>query len=72
MTTSTPHAIQCLPSITAGFSFTSILISNFVAAVIAGAIAWYVKGRGMSGVKIDLDNVKTDVENLKTKITPVA
>lgn len=67
MTTSS-HAVQCLPSVIAGWSFTTVMVTSAISSAIAAALAWYIKGRGMTGVKIDLNNVKTDVENLKAKI----
>lgn len=44
------------------------LISPIVTFAIGAGLGWYVRGRGMDGVKIDLDNVKKELENLKTKI----
>lgn len=52
-----------------GASLTQFIIGG-VAVVIAFVLGWYIKGRGMTGVKIDLNNVKTDVENIKSKIFP--
>lgn len=58
------------PVIFQGYTLLTLLISNAVSAAVAGGAAWYVRGRGMAGVQIDLNNVKTDIENLKAKLSP--
>lgn len=67
-----PHAVaRCAevhPIIAPGLSYTAGLIMSGVALVIGVVSGWYVKGRGMAGVKIDLDNVKNDITNLKAKL----
>lgn len=45
------------------------IISPVVTLLIGGGLGWYIRGRGMAGVQIDLNNVKNEVEALKTKIT---
>lgn len=52
-------------------SLTSI-IASIVSLAIGFGLGWYVKGRGMAGVQIDINNIKTDVLNLKNKIDPSA
>ena len=47
----------------------TLAISNLTTAVIAGGLAWYIRGRGMTGVKIDIDNMKKEVQALKDKIS---
>ena len=61
----------CLPSIKMGVPMLTSLISSIVTGAVGFGLGWYVKGRGMTGVQIDLNNVKTDVENLKNKLFPV-
>lgn len=53
-----------------GFQLKTVAISVAVSLLVGGLLGWYFKGRGMTGVKIDLNNVKTDVENIKSKIFP--
>lgn len=56
------------PYVAPGLAYTTALIWSGVSFVTGSIISWYIKGRGMSGVKIDLDNVKMDLANLKGKI----
>lgn len=67
-----PHiAAKCAevhPIIAPGLTYTAGLIWSGIALVIGAVSGWYVKGRGMSGVKIDLDNVKQDLSDLKAKV----
>lgn len=55
-----------------GVTYMEAAIAAGVSLLVGFGIGWYIKGRGMAGVKIDLNNVKTDVENLKNKVFPVA
>jgi hypothetical protein len=55
-----------------GVSTLTELIVGSIAVVIAFTLGWYIRGRGMTGVQIDLNNIKTDVLNLKNKIDPSA
>lgn len=50
---------------------------TLAAMLISGGLGFYVGGRGMAGVKIDLDNTKNEVEKVKAlvqskKVTVVA
>jgi hypothetical protein len=63
------------PTIMLGYSMLTLVISNLSTAIVAGGLAWYIRGRGLAGVKIDLDNIKMDIANLKGKLsaqTPAA
>ena len=54
-----------------GFSMTSILITSAAIAVslLAGfGLGWYVKGRGLQGVKNDAANATQAVENVATAL----
>jgi hypothetical protein len=62
------HVAAIQPIIHTGVSMLTTVISSAVSFLVGGGLGWYIKGRGMAGVKIDLNNVKTDVENLKTQI----
>jgi hypothetical protein len=46
------------------------LIFSAVSAGVAGGLAWYIRGRGLTGVSIDISNIKNDIENLKAKVSP--
>lgn len=59
------------PIIQSGVNYMSFLIDAIVAVVSAGigaGLAWYMRGRGMTGVQIDIDNAKKEIDALKTKI----
>lgn len=61
---------NCLPHIQevlVGVTYTKALLASAISAAIAFGLAWYIKGRGMAGVQVDLNNIKTDVEGLKNK-----
>jgi hypothetical protein len=64
-----PHM---LPIIKQGYSMLSMLIASGISAGIGFGLGWYIKGRGMTGVQIDLNNIKSDVENLKAKVFPTS
>lgn len=68
-----PSIAQCTPFlkqyIPQGISGMTAFITSVVAFLVGGGLAWYVKGRGMAGVQIDLNNVKTDVNDLKAKFS---
>ena len=61
-----PHYAACVQT---GVSHMVSVISSVVAAGIGFGLGWYIKGRGMAGVQIDLNNVKNDVANLKARVT---
>lgn len=63
------HVAHCPFCIQHGVSMLTSAISALVALGLGFGSGWYVKGRGMTGVQIDLNNVKTDVENIKAKLT---
>lgn len=69
-----PHITQHVPeihTILVGVTYMHAILSSAITAVLGFGLGWYIKGRGMTGVQIDLNNVKTDVEALKAKIMPV-
>lgn len=67
-----PHiAAKCAeihPIIAPGLTYTAGLIWSGVSLVVGAVSGWYVKGRGMTGVKLDLLNAKMDIANLKDKL----
>lgn len=64
-----PHVAPHIQTIQTGFSMLTMLISNAVTAGVMFGLGWYIRGRGMAGVKIDLDNIKMDIANLKSKLS---
>ena len=67
--TNIAHAV---PVIKQGFSMLTLFISNLITAVIFGGGAWYARGRGWFGVKVDLTNAKNAVSNEVSKIETAA
>lgn len=67
-----PHAVaKCAeihPIIAPGLTYTAGLIWSGVSLAIGSIAGWYAKGRGMTGIKIDLLNAKMDIANLKGKL----
>lgn len=56
------------PYVAPGITYMTGFIWSGVTLVIGFITGWYTKGRGMTGVQIDLNNVKTDLANLKGKV----
>lgn len=56
------------PIVAPGITYTTGFIMSGVSLVVGFITGWYVKGRGMTGVKLDLLNAKMDVINLKDKL----
>ena len=69
MTTKTQACIQAIPHILPGVSYMTAVISSLVSTAVGFGLGWYIKGRGMTGVQIDLNNVKSEVQTLKDKIS---
>lgn len=59
-----------------GVSYMTALVAGVVSLVAGFGLGWYVKGRGVTGVKTDASNavqtVKTDVAAIETAVAPVA
>lgn len=36
--------------------------------LLSGGLGWYMRGRGMAGVMIDLANTKNELEKVKTSV----
>jgi len=66
------HVAHAVPVIKQGFSMLTLFISNLITAVIFGGGAWYARGRGWFGVKVDLTNAKNAVSNEVSKIETAA
>lgn len=68
-----PHHIQHIKpmahAVVTGVPMLYTAISSLVSMGIGFGLGWYIKGRGMTGVKIDIGNIKTDIENLKAKLS---
>lgn len=74
-----PHVAHAAPlckpvvhTVLVGVTYMSALYCSLASAAIAGGLAWYIRGRGLAGVEIDISNIKTDITNLKNKIDPSA
>lgn len=65
-----PHTLH------SGTTFMHATIAAVVALAVGFGIGWYVKGRGLTGVKTDLTNAKTavttDVTTLEGKLSAPA
>jgi len=44
------------------------IISSIISLGVGFGAGWYVKGRGMTGVQNDLNNIKNDITNIKAKV----
>lgn len=68
-----PHHIQHIKpmahAVVTGVPMLYTAISSLVSMGIGFGLGWYIKSRGMAGVKIDIGNIKTDIENLKAKLS---
>lgn len=56
------------PYVAPGLTYTTGFICSGISLAVGTLLGWYVKGRGMTGVKIDLINAKMDIANLKGKL----
>lgn len=66
-----PHIAHCAPMLPTGISYMTAMISSLISLAVGFGLGWYIKGRGMTGVKIDLANVKADVTALGTKVAAI-
>jgi hypothetical protein len=68
--TQTVHAVAPqIKYVLTGVSYMTAVIASAVSAAVAAGLAWYVRGRGMAGVQIDLNNAKNEVANLQAKLS---
>ena len=63
-----PVVQPVVQTIQTGVSYMDSFLIALSTFLVGCGMGWYVKGRGLTGVQIDLDNVKTDVSNLKNKV----
>jgi|SRR5882762_1973299 len=63
-----PVVQPVVQTIQTGVSVMDSALMAFSAFLVGCGMGWYVKGRGLTGVQIDLDNVKNDVSDLKNKV----
>lgn len=68
-----PHHIQHIKpmvhTVVTGVPMLYTVISSLATMALGFGLGWYIRGRGLSGVQIDLVNIKNDVANLKAKIS---
>lgn len=62
------HVAHAAPVIHKGFSMLNLIISNVVSLAIGGGLGWYIKGRGLQGVKNDATNAVTSTENVVSEV----
>lgn len=60
------YCIDHAPHIKQGFSMLNLIISNLVSLAIGGGLGYYIKGRGLQGVKNDAANAVTTTESVIT------
>lgn len=70
MTTKAQLAQYCADHahIKQGLSMLNLIISNAVSVLIGAGLGWYIKGRGLQGVKNDTANAVTATENVVTEV----
>lgn len=68
-----PHHIQHIKpmahAVVTGVPMLYTAISSLATMALGFGLGWYIRGRGLSGVQIDLVNIKNDVANLKSKLS---
>lgn len=62
------HAPHIKPFAKQGFSMLNLIISNIVSLFVGGGLGWYIKGRGLQGVKNDAANAVTSTEAVVTEV----
>jgi hypothetical protein len=62
------YCIDHAPHIKQGLSMLNLIISNAVSVLIGAGLGWYIKGRGLQGVKNDTANAVTATENVVTEV----
>jgi len=45
-----------------GVTYLNASLAVVIGAAIAGGLAWYIRGRGLTGVKTDIQNAETTVK----------
>lgn len=66
-----PHAAakcaELQPIIITGLTYMTCLIWSASSLVLGIILGWYAKGRGLQGIRYDLNNTKNEIEKLKAK-----
>jgi hypothetical protein len=62
------EAPSYIPHLISGVSYMDAIISSIISLGVGFGAGWYVKGRGMTGVQNDLNNIKNDITNIKAKV----
>lgn len=69
----TQYCADHFPVHLSGVTFMHTVIATVIALAAGFGIGWYVKSRGMAGVKIDLNNAKTvvttDAQKIETTVS---
>lgn len=66
------HVAPVIKTVLVGVTYMTAMIASGVSLLAGFGLGGYIKGRGMAGVQIDINNIKTDIINLKNKIDPSA
>lgn len=66
------HAKPVIHTIQTGYSMLTLFLTSVGSLVAGFGTGYYVKSRGMTGIKADLATVKTDVANLQNMVRGVA
>lgn len=66
------HVKPIIHTMLIGVTYMTALYYSMASLAAGFGLGWYIKGRGMAGVQIDINNIKTDIVNLKNKISPPA
>lgn len=64
------HAKPVIHTMLIGVTYMTSLYYSMASLAAGFGLGWYIKGRGMAGVQIDINNIKNDIVNLKNKISP--
>lgn len=66
------HAAPMIKTVLVGVTYMTAAIASAVSFAVGAGLAWYIRGRGMFGVKVDITNIKNDILGIKSQIAPVA
>lgn len=62
------HVKPIIHTMLIGVTYMTAIIASSISLAAGFGLGWYVKGRGLTGVQNDINNVKLDIAALKAKI----
>lgn len=76
------HTVQCVPHIkyltktlikevVPRSYYMYSVIGGFVSLLVGFGLGWYVKGRGLTGVKTDMTNASNEVSKVATEVSAI-